>query len=213
MAATALAVQCHDWRPHLDGVWCWSDHTASVSQPPEGLCGWSEQPPKTSSIPESRTALVWLIVFASWQNSLAQVKPYMGTITVTPRQGISPHSLLHGVDVPTSALNFCCHYPAHEESWGHIALEWLHESDTDTTLPVVMLCSMTFTLPPIIIALGFFPPAVMPYLAPSGFCALVRPSFRWNATYKNHQRGIQSCKWMQRKPKYRRKDFFFLISM
>lgn len=87
------------------------------------VCGGSEPPPETSSSPESKTALVWLIVFASWQSSLAQVKPYMDTITATPRSEMSPHSSLHRVDVPTSALNFCCHYSAHEESWAHIALE------------------------------------------------------------------------------------------
>lgn len=86
-------------------------------------CGRFEQPPEKSSNAESKTALVWLIVFAFWQNSLVQVKPYMGTITVTPRSEISPHSSLHSVDVPTSALNFCSHYSAPEESLGHIALE------------------------------------------------------------------------------------------
>lgn len=37
MGVTAQAVRCHDWRPPLDSVWHWSDCTASVSQPPEGL--------------------------------------------------------------------------------------------------------------------------------------------------------------------------------
>lgn len=180
MDAAAQAVQCHDWRPYLDGVWHWSDCTASVHSL-QKVCGRSEPPPETSSSPESKTALVWLIVFASWQNWLAQVKPYMGTITVTLRSGISPPSSLHSVDVP-QVLWISAVTIQHRKRARDTQLWSDYEFDADTTLPVVMLC-MTFTLLPIIIALGFFPPAVMLYLAPSGFCALVRPSCRWNVTY------------------------------
>lgn len=67
-----------------------------------------EQSPDKRSSPESKTASLWLIVFAFQQNSLAQVEPCTGTTTATPRSGISPHTSLHSANVPLSALNFCC---------------------------------------------------------------------------------------------------------
>lgn len=67
-----------------------------------------EQCSEKSSSPESKTASVWLIIFAFQQNSLAQVKPYVGTTTATPGSGISPHTSLHRMVVPLSALNFHC---------------------------------------------------------------------------------------------------------
>lgn len=65
-----------------------------------------EQPSEKSSSTESKTASVWFLIFSFQQNSLAQVKPYDGTTTVTARLGISPHTSLHSADVPLSALKF-----------------------------------------------------------------------------------------------------------
>ena len=65
-----------------------------------------EQSPAKSSTPESQTASVRLIVCALQQDSLAQVKPYVGTTTATPRPGFPPHASLRSADVPLSARNF-----------------------------------------------------------------------------------------------------------
>ena len=160
-----------------------------------------EQSPAKSSTPESQTASVRLIVCALQQDSLAQVKPYVGTTTATPRPGFPPHASLRSADVPLSARNFHSQrqLAAHKHGGAGTAfsppgtaLTMLFSIRTGTGKPSsgVSLwvchrhhatCSNASWYDIRFAVYNCCPrifPAVMPHLAPSGSCALVCPSFR-----------------------------------
>lgn len=200
MGVTAQAMQCHIWTPCLDHVWLWSNCTARC--PIWAIFRKEQQTWKQNCLslahhfclPAEFTSLGQALRWCNHSNS--QVRD-LSTYLITQRgcppkcSEFSLSATAHWsqaswsgdcVFLSTGYSSDHTHYSAYEQGYGNITLESVYEFDADTTLPVVMLHSMTFTLLSIITALGFFHQRchILLHQAPVLLYAL---HFRWNATY------------------------------
>lgn len=124
MGITMQAMWCHVWTP--------CPGPSQIAW----LCVTSEQPSEKSSSPENKTDLVLPIIFAFQHNSLALVKPYIGT---TPMLGIPPCTSLYSADIhtpkcPELPWPSIAHWPQASWSGDHVFLSIWYSSEHAVTI-------------------------------------------------------------------------------